>query len=247
MKAGIRTWVGMSARVSGRSSFAEPANSARSFVRVWSNMNSRIGFSARLKRRRLGDLLGAQRVDRLLLDLVEGRRHHEDRQEQRDADEHLVRRRGRRAEAGADEAQDDEDAGEAGEREERGRDQRERRRSAAGSRPRWSRRPSPDHRPAAQLVEAAAQRPAVRRRRRDRRRPRSRLEQPERAGLGLRVGADRRDAVLADADEHDLVARAHEVQRAVRAERQRGERLQAGALGAASRLDLTCLRIQVRP
>jgi hypothetical protein len=39
----------MSALVFGRSSFARRAKSARSFVRVWSNMNSRIGFSARLR------------------------------------------------------------------------------------------------------------------------------------------------------------------------------------------------------
>ena len=73
------------------------------------------------------------------------------------------------------------------------------------------------------------------------------VEQPERAGLVLGVGADRRDAVLGDADQHDLAAGAHEVQRAVGAERQRGERLQAVARGAllAARLDL--LRTQVRP
>jgi hypothetical protein len=59
------------------------------------------------------------------LDLLEGRAHHEQRQEQRDADQHLVRRRGRRAEAGADEAEDDQDAGEAGDREQQRRDERD--------------------------------------------------------------------------------------------------------------------------
>ena len=124
---------------------------------------------------------------------VEGRRHHEDRQEQRDADEHLVGRRGGRAEAGADEAEDDDDAGEAGEREQRGRDQRQRAdhqqqldrvgavrlhlitvrlRSSSMNRPRAS--------PPTPAPSARASRPA-----------RALLEQAERARLRLRVGADR--------------------------------------------------------
>ena len=44
---------------------------------------------------------------------------------------------------------------------------------------------------------------------------------PSVARLVLAVGADRRDAVLGDADEHELAAGADEVQRAVGAERQR--------------------------
>src|SRR5438270_545056 len=70
-----------------------------------------------LDRLRGVDLVRGQRVDGVLLDLVEGGRHDEDRQEERDADQHLVRRRGGRAEAGADEPEDDEDPREAGDRE----------------------------------------------------------------------------------------------------------------------------------
>ena len=70
-----------------------------------------------LDRRRLGDLVGRQRVDRVLLDLREGRRHHEDRQEEGDAHKDLVGRRRGRAEAGADEAEDDQDPREPGDRE----------------------------------------------------------------------------------------------------------------------------------
>src|SRR5256885_12590825 len=51
-----------------------------------------------LDRGRLRDLVVAQRVDGVLLDRREGGRHHEDRQEHRDAHEHLVRRRRRGAE-----------------------------------------------------------------------------------------------------------------------------------------------------
>src|SRR4051794_4594609 len=72
---------------------------------------------------RLADLAGAQRVDRVLLDLGEGRRHHEDREEEGDAHEHLVGRACRRAEAGADEAEHDQDAGEARDREQQSGDQ----------------------------------------------------------------------------------------------------------------------------
>src|SRR5205807_43533 len=48
------------------------------------------------------------------------------RQEQRDSDQDLVRRRGLRAEALADEAQDDQDAREAGDREQQRRHERDR-------------------------------------------------------------------------------------------------------------------------
>src|SRR3954467_642277 len=51
----------------------------------------------------LADLARGQRVDGVLLDLRERGRHHEDREEEGDADEHLVGRRGRRAQRGADE------------------------------------------------------------------------------------------------------------------------------------------------
>jgi hypothetical protein len=55
---------------------------------------------------RLGDLVALERIERVLLDLREARRHHEDGQEQRDAHEHLVGRRARRAQALAHEAQE---------------------------------------------------------------------------------------------------------------------------------------------
>src|SRR3954470_17599063 len=80
---------------------------------------------AALDRRRLGDLVVRQRIDRVLLDLRQRRRHDEDRQEERDADQDLVGRRGRRAQAGPDEAQDDEDAREARDREQQRRDERQ--------------------------------------------------------------------------------------------------------------------------
>src|SRR3954451_8644444 len=76
-------------------------------------------------RLRLRDLARAQRIDGVLLDLRQRRRHHEDREEERDAHQHLVGRRGRRAQAGADEAEDDEDAREAGDREQQRRDERQ--------------------------------------------------------------------------------------------------------------------------
>ncbi len=47
MKAGIRTSVGTSARVFGCLSCARLMNSSMSAVRVWRNMNWRIGTSAR--------------------------------------------------------------------------------------------------------------------------------------------------------------------------------------------------------
>src|SRR4030095_7218132 len=80
---------------------------------------------AALEGLRLADLVLLERVDGLLLDLREGRRHDEDRQEQGDADEHLVGRRALRAHALADEAQDDDDAREGGDAEEQRRDQRQ--------------------------------------------------------------------------------------------------------------------------
>ena len=55
------------------------------------------------------------------------------------------------------------------------------------------------------------------------------LDQAQRTRLGLAVGADRRDAVLAGAHEDDLLAGPDEVHAAVGAERKRGERLQAVA------------------
>ena len=66
-----------------------------------------------------------QRVDGVRLDLGEGRRHHEDGEEQRDADQDLVGRRGRRAQAGADEAEHHEDAREAGDAEQQRRHERD--------------------------------------------------------------------------------------------------------------------------
>jgi len=56
---------------------------------------------------------------------AEGRRHDEDRQEERDADQHLVRRARGRAETGPDEAEHDQDSGEARDREQQSRDQRD--------------------------------------------------------------------------------------------------------------------------
>src|SRR3954468_12355695 len=73
----------------------------------------------------LRDLALLQRHDRVVLDLRERREHHEEGQEQRDADQDLVRRGARSAEAGADEAEDDQDAREAGDREEQRRHQRD--------------------------------------------------------------------------------------------------------------------------
>src|SRR6185437_11750120 len=64
------------------------------------------------------DVMRRQRFDRRLLDRADRRRHHEDRQEQGDPDEHLVRGRVGRAERGADEPEHDQDAAEAGDREE---------------------------------------------------------------------------------------------------------------------------------
>src|SRR4051812_25452786 len=74
---------------------------------------------------RLGDLVLLERIDGVLLDLREGGRHDEDRQEEGDADEHLVGRRALRAHALADEAQDDDDAREGGDAEEQGGDERQ--------------------------------------------------------------------------------------------------------------------------
>src|SRR3954469_15150596 len=78
-----------------------------------------------LDRLLLVDLLRLERLGGVVVDRLDRRHHHEDRQEQRDADEHLVRRRGRRAEARADEAQDDEDPREARDGEEQRRDERD--------------------------------------------------------------------------------------------------------------------------
>src|SRR3954462_3121049 len=80
---------------------------------------------AAVERLGLRDLVLGERVDGVLLDLGEGRRHHEDGEEQRDADQDLVRRRRRSAQAGADEAQDDEDAREAGDAEQQRRHERD--------------------------------------------------------------------------------------------------------------------------
>src|SRR3954467_2637029 len=73
----------------------------------------------------LGDLAGGHGVDRVALDLGERRGHHEDREEERDADQHLVGRRARRAQARADEPEDDQDPREAGDREQQCRDERD--------------------------------------------------------------------------------------------------------------------------
>src|SRR3954468_10197840 len=80
---------------------------------------------ALLDRLRLADLVVAQRVDRVLLDGREGRGHHEDREEDGDAHQHLVRRSCGRAQAAADEAEDDQDAREARDREQQRGDQRD--------------------------------------------------------------------------------------------------------------------------
>ena len=65
--------------------------------------------------------------------------------------------------------------------------------------------------------------------------------------LVLGVGADRRDAVLGDADEHELAAGADEVQRAVGAERHDGGRLEAVPCPRSSLERLTCLSTQAMP
>ena len=58
-------------------------------------------------------------------------------------------------------------------------------------------------------------------------------EQAGGARLVLGVGADRRDALLGGAEQDEVVADADEVDRAVGAERQRGDRGEAGAGGLA--------------
>src|SRR4029079_5922825 len=66
----------------------------------------------------------------LRVHLRERRAHHEDGQEQREADQHLVRRDGRRVERGPEGGEDDQDPGEAGHHDQQGgaqRDQREQR------------------------------------------------------------------------------------------------------------------------
>ena len=126
-----------------------------------------------------------------------------------------------------------EDAREAGDAEQQRRDERERRRRASAAGRRCA--PSCDavhrrHRPAraARRGTSAAAAPRPRRRRgRASARRRARGQQAQRARLVLGVGADRRDAVLGDADQHELAAGAHQVQRAVGAERQRGLGAQA--------------------
>ena len=70
-------------------------------------------------------LVMLERLPGVLLDGADRRRHHEEREEQRDPDQHLVGRRGRGAHRRADEAQDDEDPGEAGDGEQDRRDERE--------------------------------------------------------------------------------------------------------------------------
>ena len=201
-----------------------------------------------LERLGLRDLPGCERVEGVRLDLVEGRRHHEDRQEQRDADEHLVRRRGRRAQARADEAEDDEDAGEAGDREEERREQRQRADQqqqldgvgAVDLHLITVRRAELLHEAVPPGLPSSLPNTSGRRLGHGRGGVRLVRDQPELPGLGRRVGADRGDAVLAGAHEDDLVAGAHQVQRAVGPERQRRERGQAGALGAVllARADL---------
>ena len=107
---------------------------------------------------RLRDLVLAQRLDRVLLDRLNVGIITKMRQEERDADQHLVRRRGRRAEARADEAEDDQDAREAGDREQQRRHERDPADQEQDLQRVAAVRPSLDHRPGAQLVEPVAAR-----------------------------------------------------------------------------------------
>src|SRR5215218_8400990 len=69
---------------------------------------------------------------------------------------------------------------------------------------------------------------------------RAAVEQAQGARLVLAVGADRLRDLLGDTEQHELAARADEVQRAVRAQRDGRDRLEALAGGGAlaARLDL---------
>ena len=141
-----------------------------------------------------------------------------------------------RAQALADEAQDDDDAREGGDAEEQRRDERqpadeEQELDGVGA-------VGPLHRRTVRSLRRSSQRTAPAREAVGVRRAVRGVElgvladEAEVDRLVLGVGADRRDAVLGDADEHQLAAGADEVQRAVGAERHDGGRLQARALPA---------------
>ena len=204
------------------------------------------------------DLMAGQRFDRDLLDRADRRRHHEDRQEQRDPDQHLVGRRVGGADRRADEAEHDQDAAEARDREEdRGHERQpaDQQQDLDGvarvdvhlrtvsSRSRSSRLvPGPGEgiRIGSWLAPGLLRwggQPRARRRRAQQRalRPRSRragidhVEQPGVARLFLGVAMDRHHAVLGAAEQQVVVARLHQMHGAARAQGQSGDAREARA------------------
>ena len=157
MNAGISTSVGTSARVLGGFAWARPMNSEMSCTRVWRNMNSRSGSSARaIAVAVLIWCAVSGSIASRLIWLTRGG-HHEDRQEQRDPHQHLVGGRVGGAHRGADEAQHDQDAAEARHGEQQRRHQRQPAHQQQDLHGAWrSSRRSPAHRPFAQTLQQAA-------------------------------------------------------------------------------------------
>ena len=92
---------------------------------IWLYMKMRKGFSAALIGLLDADLPVGKRLERVVVDCLEGRPHDEDREEERDAHEHLARRHLLEGESALHEVEDDGDAQEARDEDEDARRQRE--------------------------------------------------------------------------------------------------------------------------